>query len=160
MRDKIEYIATVDNLKFFNTKFLIEYEDKVDWEALSYLRKFSATEMKLFGNSIKWNIYIINHQMSEEEIIVSLKYLTTDKIERLVIYQDLSESFMRKYRDVLTWRLVLSRQYFTEEFLFEMFDYWKSYDIEFVQSLLLSNSSIDLNSGNYNKLLLYLKLKD
>jgi hypothetical protein len=145
----------------YDTKFLIENEDKLDWEEISASkRRFSPAEIKLFGLSIKWNIYLYHHDMSEEEIRTAVKYLSPSKFRNLLSTQKVSESIMRDFKEKLHWGSVFLYQEFSENFIFEMMDSWKGENIEDLKNSLKANDSINLNSGSYNNLLLYFKLKD
>jgi hypothetical protein len=145
----------------YDTKFLIENEDKLDWEEISASkRRFSPAEIKLFGLSIKWSLYLYRHIMNQEEIRAAVKYLSPSKFLILITTQKLSESFMRNFKEKLNWGLVFLHQEFSENFIFEMIDLWKKENIEDLKHRLKSNNNINLNSGKYNNLLLYFKLKD
>jgi hypothetical protein len=149
------------NPEKYDTKFLIENEDNLDWEEISASkRRFSPAEIKLFGLSIKWNIYLFNHEMSENEIRAAVKYLSFSKFKLMISSQKLSESFMKDFKEKMDWSSVFYYQDFSEDFILEMIDLWKDIDLEELRFNITANKRIDIKSGRYDTLLLYLKLMD
>jgi hypothetical protein len=157
-----KFIPNKENIKMFDVKFLIKNEDTIDWEKLSAIkeRSFSIAEIKMFGKRIAWNIYIINHQLREEELKVASKYFNDKNFEVISFFNNLPEHFIREYAAKLDWLKILNRSKMSQDFILEMSNYWSNLDSELVAAAIVNNSSINLRSERYDKLALYLKLKE
>jgi hypothetical protein len=156
------HIANKENYKRFDVKFLISNEDNIDWEKLSAVkeRNFSVPEIKMFGKKISWNVYIINHQMEEKSLMAAAKYLTDYNFELLSMFSNLPEEFIREYAKKLDWYSIFSNSKLDEDFIFEMGEHWSNLDEYKIKAAFINNSSINLDSKKYEKLALYLKLKE
>jgi len=156
------FIVNYDNTDKFTTEFLIVNEEKIDWEALSRFagRSFSLPEIRMFRKKINWTLYLLSHDMENDiEIELASKYFTEQAFS-ILSQEILSENIIRKFADKLNWESLMSRTNSSEEFLFEFIDYWKIIPINHLAILVSNNQNIDLKSGKFNKLSLYLKLKD
>jgi len=161
MKDE-KFVPTKDNIKQFDVKFLIINEEYIDWEKLSSIkeREFSVAEIKLFGNKIAWHIYAYNHVLNQKQLNMAEKYFKNDNIYEILSNQELSEKFLRKNAEKVNWQKVFSNSKLSEDFIFEMINYWIIENQYSIKQALLNNDSFNVNSSNYEKLALYLKLKD
>lgn len=162
MREE-RFIPTRENIKKFNVKFLIENEEQIDWEKLSLMkeRTFSVPEIKMFGRKIEWHVYLFNHILDEEQLAVAEKYFKDNaNIYHILSDQPLSEEFLRRNADKVNWKKVLSNSELSEDFIFEMIDHWIVENQYAIKQSLLENKFMNFNSDKYEKLSLYLKLKD
>jgi glutamyl/glutaminyl-tRNA synthetase len=156
-------IPTRENIKMFDVKFLIENEENIDWEKLSSIKEryFSVPEIKMFGSKIAWHVYIFNHKMDQVEIDIAEKYFSDNlHIYDLLSEQNLSESFIRKNASKLNWLKVLNHSQLSSDFIFDMSDHWNLKNEESIRDVILSNDYINVNLDEYQKLALYLKLKE
>jgi hypothetical protein len=157
-----KFIPNRSNIKTFDVKFLITHEEQIDWEKLSAIkeRSFSIPEIKLFGKRIAWNIYIINHQLKDNELEFASKYFNSKNFEVISFFNNLPESFIKEHAEELDWLKILNRSKLSQDFIFEMSNHWSKLDSELVTAAIVNNPSINLESNKYEKLALYLKLKD
>ena len=155
-------VPTRETLGNFDFKFLIANEDSVDWGKLCSFRerRFSAQEIKLFGRSIAWNVYMINHEMSEDEIMLASRYFNERNFQAISLFTRLPDSFIREHAKKLQWLSVLNNSRISEDMIFELSQHWQSLDQDMVAAAIVNNQSIDLKSKRYERLALYLKLKD
>ncbi len=155
-------VPTKENIRQFDFKFLIANEDIVDWGKLSSFRerRFSFQEIKLFGRSIAWNVYMINHDMSDEELSLAAKYFTEANFQTISLFSSIPDQFIREHANKLNWLLVLNNARVSEDTIFEMSQNWQSLDQEMVTAAILNNPNINLSTKKYERLALYLKLKD
>lgn len=153
---KINY----QNLDQFTTDFLIVNEENIDWESLSQFkgRSFSLAEIRMFRKSIQWNLYLINHALNEIELDVAAKHFTDSVFNVISAFVNLSEKFIRKYKDRLSWRYLIRKSNLSEDFLFEMEEYWTKLPRETIIDGFSMNQYIDLTLDSYRRLALYLKL--
>jgi hypothetical protein len=150
---------TKENIKMFDIKFLIVNENSIDWEKLSSLRTFSIPEIKLFGNKIAWAIYLLNHEMNQNEINIAAKYVSEGTFE-LFSLNNLSEEFILKNKSKLNWLNILKYSKITENFIFENIVHWETYSLSEIRDSVTSNRYINLERSDYKSLSLYLKLKN
>jgi hypothetical protein len=153
---------TKETLKQFDFMFLIANEDTIDWGKLCSFRerRFSAQEIKLFGRSIAWNVYMINHEMVEDELMLAAKYFNEKNFQAISLFTKLPDSFIREYAGRLHWLSLLNNSRISEDTLFDLSEHWQSLDQDMVAASVVNNQSIDLKSKRYERLALYLKLKD
>jgi hypothetical protein len=156
MGEKI--VPTKENIKMFDVKYLIVNEDKIDWEKLSTLRTFTIPEIKLFGRKIAWALYLLNHEMSQEEIDVAAKYVSYGTFE-LFSLNNLSEKFISENQKKLNWLNILKNSNLKENFIFDNISYWEDYSLLEIRNSISSNKYINLERSEYKSLSLYLKLK-
>jgi len=156
-----KFIPNKSNIKTFDVKFLITYEEQIDWEKLSAIkeRSFSIPEIKLFGKRIAWSIYMFNHDMAEEELMTAAKYFKTKNFEAISLFSIVTDAFIRKYADRLVWLSVLNNSKISDDTIFELSQYWQDLDQEMVMAAIINNPNIDLSSKKYERIALYLKLK-
>lgn len=161
MKDE-KFIPTRNSIKQFDVKFLIKNEEYIDWEKLSSIkeRTFSVPEIKMFGNRIAWHVYAFNHTFDEKQLLVAEKYFKNDNIYDILSEQKLPEDFLRRNADKVNWKKVLMNSDLSEDFIFEMIDHWIVENQYAVKQALLDNENINVNSDRYQRLALYLKLKD
>jgi hypothetical protein len=154
-------IATENNIKMFDVKFLISNEEKIDWEKLSSIRSFTIPEIKLFGNKIAWGIYLFNRELRQEEIDVAARYVKKDSHTfKLFSRNSLSEKFISENKNNLNWLEILENSKLSEEFIFANIEHWQEYNLDDVRSAISSNRYVNTESSDYKRLSLYLKLKD
>jgi hypothetical protein len=159
----MEYIITRDNENLFTTEFLIINEEKIDWDALSRFsgRSLSLPEIRMFRKRINWSMYLLSHTIEKDiEIDLAAKYFNYITFTLLSSQDNLSKYIISKYAVDLNWYGIIRNYKYDEDFLFEHIDYWKHFSIIDMQSLILNNPRLHLNTGQFNKLALYLKLKD
>jgi len=161
MKDE-KFVPTKDNIKQFDVKFLIENEEYIDWEKLSSVkeRTFSVPEIKMFGNRIAWHVYAFNHTFDENQLLAAEKYFKNENIYDILSEQNLPEDFLRRNPDRVNWKKVLMNSELSEDFIFEMIDYWITENQYAIKQALIDNENININSNRYERLALYLKLKD
>lgn len=162
MKDE-RFTPTRENIKQFNVKFLIENEDNIDWEKLSFMRErsFSVPEIKMFGKKIDWHIYLFNHTLDDDQLAVAEKYFKDNHhLYSILSDQPLPEDFLRRNADKVNWKKVFANSELSEDFIFEMIDYWIVENQYAIKQALLENKYMNVNSDEYEKLSLYLKLKD
>lgn len=152
---------TKENIKMFDVKFLIENEDNINWEQLSAIkeRSFSIPEIKMFGKRISWIMYIYNHDMTQEEINVAEKYFKEPHIYKVISEKNLTEDFIFNNKDKLYWPSILRYSDLSEKFIFDTLEYWNKYDMVEIKKSIKDNIFIDLDSKEFNRLVLFLKLK-
>jgi hypothetical protein len=155
-------VPTKETLRQFDFKFLIANEENVDWGKLSSFRErsFSAQEIRLFGRSIAWNVYMINHDMSDEELMLAARYFTEANFQAISLFSSIPDQFIRQHANKLNWLLVLNNARVSEDTVFEMSQHWQSLDQGMVAAAIVNNPNINLSAKKYERLALYLKLKD
>ena len=142
-------------------KFMIKHEEDIDWESLSAFKGkvFSVLEIRLFGKSIIWHTYMARHKMNIDEIFAAANFFTdTTYFKSVLIFQNVNESFVEKYADKLDWLTVLNRVDMSEDFLFKMGTFWKHFSTNDIIHRISNNKYINLDSDNFKKLKLFLKL--
>jgi hypothetical protein len=155
-------VPTRDTLGKFDFKFLIANEDSVDWGKLCSFKekRFTLQEIRLFGRSIAWNVYMINHELSEDELMLAAKYFNERNFQAISLFSRLPDAFIREHAAKLSWLSLLNNSKISEDTLFEMSQHWQSLDQDMVAAAIVNNTNIDLKSKRYERLALYLKLKD
>jgi len=150
------------NIDTFTTDFLIINEENIDWEILSQFkgRSFSMAEIRMFRKKIQWNLYLINHALSNIELNIASKYFSDSVFAVLSAFVSLPEEFIKKHHTKLSWKYLIQRSYISEDLLFELQDDWIHLDDQILINGFSKNPFIDLNSNDYNRLALYLKLKN
>ena len=156
------YTITRDNEDLFTTEFLIINEENINWDALSGFprRSFSLPEIRMFRKRIKWSMYLFTHEFKNDtEIEFASKYFDENAFALLSQYE-LSKHTISLFADKLNWTGLFMKYCHDEDFLFEYIDHWKEIPVEFLIFVVKENPYIDLGSGKFNRLSLYLKLKD
>jgi hypothetical protein len=155
-------VPTKETLRQFDFKFLIANEENVDWGKLSSFkeRHFSTQEIRLFGRSIAWSTYIINHEMSDEELMLAARYFNESNFQAISLFRSIPDQFIREHAAKLNWLLVLNNARVSEDTVFEMAQHWQSLDQGMVAAAIVNNPNINLSAKKYERLALYLKLKD
>ena len=146
----------------YSTEYLIIHEDEIDWLDLSQNknRSFSLPEIRMFRNKIHWNIYCFEHRMNYPELLIASKYFDRTTYKILSIYHNIPEQFIELHLDEIFWDDLIANSALDEEFLFKHSEYWMNTPIQILQERFLKNTKIDLHSGDYDRLVLYLKLKN
>lgn len=120
-------ISKKDNLSY---NFIIKYKKYINWYSIINNRHYNEKIFARCIDCIPLYKLITSRKLSEEFIE---KYIvTTDKYwEEISRFQNLSESFMDKYKDKLNWDMMMISQAMSEEFIISHIDYinWKSLSI-------------------------------
>jgi len=151
-----------DNESIFSTEFLIINEDSIDWQTISRFsnRSFSLPEIRMFRNKINWTTYLLTHYMERDiDIEKAAKYFSENDF-KLLSRQKLSKEIISLFADRLCWKSLIESAIDDEDFLFEKIEHWKNISVNELTSIIDRNPMIDLKNSNFNKLSLYLKLKD
>ena len=102
-------------------------------------------------DDINWDKFIIHYFVNEEIIYKYIEYID---FNLLVIYQnELSEGFLRKYKDKLNWKLVIIHQYIPLPFLKTLLykGFFEEIDIELILKFQkLPNSFLKNNQDILN----------
>ena len=94
-------------------EFIREFKDEVYWAPISETQKLSESFIREFADMVSWE-YISQHQILSEEFIREF----ADKVDwtGISIYQTLSEDFIREFQDNVNWDYIFENQTLSKEF--------------------------------------------
>ena len=120
------------HMRGLSEDFIREFQDKVNWRAVSEYQTLSVDFIREFQNKIEetrsWD-RISGYQKLSEDFIREFK----DKLswDRISGYQKLSEDFIREFKDKLSWGKISYFQKLSEDFIREFQD---KVNWEYIQS--------------------------
>ena len=94
-------------------EFIREFKDEVYWAPISETQKLSESFIREFADMVSWE-YISQHQILSEEFIREF----ADKVDwtGISIYQTLSEDFIREFQDNVNWDYIFENQTLSKKF--------------------------------------------
>ena len=94
-------------------EFIREFKDEVYWSPISESQKLSESFIREFADMVFWD-KISQHQVLSEEFIREF----ADKVDwtGISIYQTLSEDFIREFQDNVNWDYIFGNQTLSKEF--------------------------------------------
>ena len=149
----------MDNL---SEDFIRKYAKKWDFSLLASAKRFSEDFLKEFANKWDWDYQIPYSQRVSSEFLseFSAKFSSIGW-DRLSIYQDLSEDFIRKYAHKVEWNSISKFQTLSEGFIREFkdkinwalvslnYEFSDTFKIEFADKLEQPHAGAFLNHFEY-----------
>jgi len=104
-----EHMWTLDD-------FILEFQDHLNWTAISYSHTLSEDFIRQFKDKVKW-FYISSNQTLSEDFIREF----SDSVEwrSLSMCKKLSEDFIREFSDSVDWVFISRYQKLSEDFIRE-----------------------------------------
>jgi len=111
-----DYISYSQKL---SENFIREFQNKVDWDYISYSQKLSLNFIREFRNKVNWENISHYQQLSENFIREFKDYVDWIRISH---YQQLSKDFIREFKDKVNWWRISEYQKLSENFIREFKD--------------------------------------
>ncbi len=113
-----------NNYKFYQNNqlsedFIREFQDKVNWEYISWRQKLLEDFIKEFKNKVNWDL-ISQYQILSEDFIK--KFQNKVNWIKISIHQKLSEDFIKEFQDKIDWHWFKINKKLSEKFKEEMFN--------------------------------------
>lgn len=144
----------------YTTDFLIINEDNIDWEYASFhsVRELSLAEIKLFRSKINWDAYILSHDLNPVKMEFASKYFTRETYQRIAAFNMATEEFILKNKEKFNWLTLIKNSKLSEETLLAAAELWQQKSLKDIKDAFLTAKYIDINSGAYPAIQLYLNL--